>query len=74
MLAEVCENLAVPEVVFSLAVAGTGKSLYQAALAAGPEGVMAKQLASVYLPGKRSIAWKKIKPQTWSEMDTSVQR
>jgi hypothetical protein len=41
-------NLAVPEVVFSLAVAGTGKSLYQAALAAGHEGVMAKQLASVY--------------------------
>jgi ATP-dependent DNA ligase len=74
VLAEVCENLAVPEVVFSPAVVGTGKSLYQAALAAGHEGVIAKQLASVYRPGKRSITWKKIKPQLRSEMDTSVQR
>jgi DNA ligase-1 len=74
MLAEVCENLAVPEVVFSPAVAGTGKSLYQAALAAGHEGVMAKQLASVYRPGKRAISWKKIKPPTRSEMYTSEQR
>src|SRR5262249_14794219 len=47
LLAEVCENPSVPEVVFSPAVAGIGKSLYQVALAAGHEGVMAKQVASV---------------------------
>jgi ATP-dependent DNA ligase len=64
MLADVCEKLDVPEVEFSHAVIGTGSALFQAVVAAGQEGVMAKQLNSVYRPGKRSSTWKKIKPST----------
>jgi DNA ligase-1 len=43
---------------------GAGRALYEAALAAGHEGVMAKHLRSVYVPGRRSVTWKKIKPST----------
>jgi ATP-dependent DNA ligase len=62
VLAEVCEKLDVPEVEFSRAVIGDGTTLYQQVVAAGHEGVMAKKLSSAYRPGKRSVAWKKIKP------------
>ena len=64
MLAEVCEKLVVPEVEFSPAVIGAGRAFYQTVVAAGHEGVMAKRLTSIYRPGKRSVAWKKIKPPT----------
>jgi ATP-dependent DNA ligase len=63
LLAEVCERLD-GVVVFSPAVIGAGTALFQAAVAARHEGVMAKQLMSVYWPGKRSSTWKKIKPST----------
>ena len=63
VLAEVCERLD-GVVVFSPAVLGAGIALYQTALVSGQEGVVAKQLTSVYRPGKRSVAWKKIKPPT----------
>jgi ATP-dependent DNA ligase len=63
LLAEVCERLD-GVVVFSPAVIGAGTALFQAVVAAGHEGVMAKQLRSVYRPGKRSSTWKKIKPPT----------
>ena len=62
MLAAVCEKLDVPAVEFSRAVIGAGTTLYQQVVAAGHEGVMAKKLSSAYRPGKRSVAWKKIKP------------
>jgi len=62
VLAEVCKKLDVPEIEFSCAVIGAGTAFYQAVVADGQEGVMAKQLTSVYQPGKRSIRWKKIKP------------
>jgi len=63
-LAEVSEKLAVPEVVFSPAVIGAGRAFYHKVVAAGHEGVMAKLLNSAYRPGKRSIAWKKVKPRS----------
>jgi ATP-dependent DNA ligase len=62
ILADVCAKLDVPNVEFSHAVIGAGTTLYQQVVAAGHEGVMAKQLRSAYRPGKRSVSWKKIKP------------
>jgi ATP-dependent DNA ligase len=44
-------------------VVGQGRALYAAALAIAHEGVVAKHLASAYRPGKRSAAWRKIKPR-----------
>src|SRR5262245_47123280 len=64
LLAEACEKLGVSEVESSPAVIGAGIALYQTAVASGHEGVMAKQLVSMYRPGKRSVTWKKIKPST----------
>jgi ATP-dependent DNA ligase len=62
-LAELCADEAVGGVVFSAGVVGAGKALYAAALAAGQEGVMAKHLSAPYRPGRRSPAWRKIKPR-----------
>ena len=62
VLAEVHGRLEVAEVLFSEAVVGSGKALYAAALARGHEGVVAKHRASTYQPGRRSTAWRKIKP------------
>jgi len=62
LLIEVWQKLKVPEVEFSPAVIAAGTTLYHQVVAAGHEGVMAKQLKSAYRPGERSVAWKKIKP------------
>src|SRR5207253_5174769 len=56
------QELATPRVVFSDGVVGAGRALFERAVAQGQEGVMAKHRASRYLPGRRSAAWKKIKP------------
>jgi ATP-dependent DNA ligase len=48
--------------VFSAGVVGTGTAVYALALARGHAGVVAKRLASPYRPGRRSPAWRKIKP------------
>jgi ATP-dependent DNA ligase len=64
LLTEVCHRLAVLEAVFSAGVVGAGRALYAAAVASGHEGVMAKHLASTYRPGRRSAAWRKIKPRS----------
>jgi hypothetical protein len=58
-LAEVCAQLAVPEVLCWPAVSGAGTVFYYKVVAAGQEGVLAKLLTSGYRPGKRSSAWKK---------------
>jgi ATP-dependent DNA ligase len=63
VLAELCRLLDVAEALFAEAVVGQGKALYAAALARGHEGVVAKHLASTYRPGRRSVAWRKIKPR-----------
>jgi ATP-dependent DNA ligase len=62
-LAELSERLPLAEVRYSTAVVGCGTALYAAALAQGHEGVVAKHLASMYRPGRRSPAWRKIKPR-----------
>jgi ATP-dependent DNA ligase len=61
-LAELSERLPLAEVLYSAGVVNCGTPLYAAALAQGHEGVMAKHLASTYRPGRRSSAWRKIKP------------
>jgi len=50
VLAEVCKKLDVPEVEFSHSVVGAGTALYQAVVADGQEGIMAKQHTSMYRP------------------------
>jgi ATP-dependent DNA ligase len=42
-------------------IIGPGRALFEEAVAAGHEGVVAKRLSARYWPGKRSNAWKKIK-------------
>ena len=51
-----------PRLVFSAGITGAGREFFQAAVAQGQEGIMAKHLASRYLPGRRCSAWRKIKP------------
>jgi hypothetical protein len=66
--------VAVADVMYSPAVIGTGRAMYDEAVAVGHEGVMAMLLRSVYRPGKRSAAWRKIKPRIREGMDKGVQR
>lgn len=47
--------------VLSQAISGTGKAFYEAACIQKLEGIMAKRRDSLYLPGKRSADWLKIK-------------
>jgi ATP-dependent DNA ligase len=51
-----------PRLVFSAGVVGSGRRFFAEAVRQGQEGAMAKHLASRYRPGRRSAAWKKIKP------------
>src|SRR6185369_3723637 len=41
----------------------SAEKLYEAALASGFEGIVAKRNDSVYLAGKRSAHWRKMKPR-----------
>ena len=61
-LAALSTEVPLAEVIFSAGVVGAGRAWYEAAVAQGHEGVMAKHLASSYQPGRRSGAWRKIKP------------
>jgi DNA ligase D-like protein (predicted ligase) len=51
-----------PGLVFSAGVVGAGQEFFRQVVEQGHEGVMAKHLKSRYLPGRRSQAWRKIKP------------
>jgi len=51
-----------PRLIYSDGVVGRGRDFFRAVVAQGHEGVVAKHLASAYRPGRRSLAWKKIKP------------
>jgi ATP-dependent DNA ligase len=62
MLQELLDRLQEPRLVFSAGVVGAGRRFFVEAVRQGQEGVMAKHLASRYRPGRRSAAWKKIKP------------
>ncbi len=59
LAAAVPESLRVPRIV--TASASEGRAFYEAALAAGHEGVMAKSLDSPYEAGNRGASWLKIK-------------
>jgi ATP-dependent DNA ligase len=61
-LAALCAELPLPEVIFSAGIVGAGRAWFEAVVAQGHEGIVAKFLASPYQPGRRSAAWKKIKP------------
>jgi hypothetical protein len=50
VLAEACERLDAKAVLFSSAMIGAGTALYRAVVSGGQEGVMAKQLMSVWKP------------------------
>jgi ATP-dependent DNA ligase len=63
LLAKLCVEGTVPQMRFSEGVVGAGRALYEAAVARGHEGVMAKALAAPYRPGRRTPAWQKIKPK-----------
>src|SRR5262249_4037027 len=62
LLAELGARGAVPGVLWSAGVVGAGTAFYEAVVASGHEGVVAKSLAATYRPGSRSPAWRKIKP------------
>src|SRR6516164_8382260 len=51
-----------PRLIYSDGVVGRGRDFFREVVAQGHEGVLAKHLASAYRPGRRSPAWKKIKP------------
>jgi bifunctional non-homologous end joining protein LigD len=61
-LTEVVSAFTEPRLVFSEGVAGLGSLFFERAVGQGHEGVMAKHLASTYVPGRRCAAWRKIKP------------
>jgi bifunctional non-homologous end joining protein LigD len=48
--------------------AGDGAALFEATRAQGLEGLVAKRLDSIYLPGKRSRAWLKLKHRRRQEL------
>jgi ATP-dependent DNA ligase len=73
LLAEMYQGLDVADVQFSVGVLGAGTAFFEAAVARGHEGVMAKYLWSTYRPGRRSAAWRKIKPRPkWSCLPRGV--
>jgi DNA ligase D-like protein (predicted ligase) len=63
VLCDTMEQLEDPRLVFSEGLVGTGCIFFDQAVQQGHEGMMAKHLASPYRPGRRSAAWKKIKPK-----------
>jgi len=62
LLQDVLARWQEPRVPFSEGIVGSGRVFFEQAVRQGQEGVMAKHLASRYLPGKRSSCWLKIKP------------
>ena len=62
VLAELLTEIDAPALMFSEGTAELGRSFFERMVADGHEGVMAKLQTSRYLPGRRSTAWKKIKP------------
>ena len=57
-----------PRVRLSEDIAGDGVAFFEAAKDRGLEGIMAKDRRSTYLPGKRSMAWQKIKIRPEQEL------
>jgi bifunctional non-homologous end joining protein LigD len=57
-----------PRVRLSEDVAGDGIAFFEAAKARGLEGIMAKDRRSLYEPGRRSMAWQKVKIRPEQEL------
>ncbi len=57
-----------PRVRLSEDIAGDGIAFFEAAKVRGLEGIMAKDRRSTYLPGKRSMAWQKVKIRPEQEL------
>jgi bifunctional non-homologous end joining protein LigD len=57
-----------PRVRLSEDIAGEGLTFFEAARERGLEGIMAKDRRSAYLPGKRSLAWQKVKIRPEQEL------
>jgi bifunctional non-homologous end joining protein LigD len=57
-----------PRVRLSEDIAGDGNAFFEAAKKRGLEGIMAKDRRSTYQPGKRSMAWQKIKIRPEQEL------
>ena len=51
------------QLIASDGVVGAGRSFYEQVIGEQLEGVVAKRLSSRYLPGRRTGAWIKIKPE-----------
>ena len=49
-------------------VVGGGQQLYDAAVAQGLEGIMAKRVSSTYQPGRRTTEWRKVKVRHRQEL------
>jgi ATP-dependent DNA ligase len=62
VLAEVVDRLAEPRLAVSTGVVGAGRRFFEEAVAGGQEGVVAKHLAGGYASGRRTAAWRKVKP------------
>jgi bifunctional non-homologous end joining protein LigD len=57
-----------PRVRLSEHITGEGIAFFEAAKVRGLEGIMAKDRHSTYLPGKRSMAWQKVKIRPEQEL------
>ena len=57
-----------PRVRLSEHITGEGIAFFEAAKVRGLEGIMAKDRHSTYLPGKRSMAWHKVKIRPEQEL------
>ena len=57
-----------PRVRYSAHVVEEGIAFYEAAKVRGLEGIMAKERRSIYLPGRRSMAWQKVKIRPEQEL------
>jgi bifunctional non-homologous end joining protein LigD len=62
LLGELLGRLREPRLLLSEGVVGAGRAFFEQVMQQGQEGMMAKHLASRYVPGRRSPAWRKIKP------------
>lgn len=63
ILADLLEAVQEPRLVFSAGVTLRGRDFFEQVVARGHEGVIAKEQASLYRPGQRSPAWRKVKPR-----------
>jgi DNA ligase D-like protein (predicted ligase) len=61
-LRELLARVAAPGLVYADGIVGQGREFFAHVVAQGHEGVVAKKRRSRYQAGKRSSAWKKIKP------------